>query len=152
MGRLASRPTTGLGAFLPYWWSDQEGPQRVDSVEKLGFSSRSQLSRPCSRYEKFLLGTSAYNSGRDPAIFAACARAHSSSKERKREARPFFRERPIQGFFNRIGRKLSFVGASNVSEGRTAPLQGGSGRTRTAPQPSFRCEREALLGLLKSCH
>jgi hypothetical protein len=29
----------------------------ADSVEKLGFSSRSQLSRPCSRYEKFLLGT-----------------------------------------------------------------------------------------------
>ena len=43
---------------------------------------------------------SAYNSCRDPAIFVACARPHSSSKERKREARPFFRERSIQGFFN----------------------------------------------------
>jgi hypothetical protein len=77
---------------------DSSRPVCADSVEKLGFSSQSQLSRPCSRYEKFLLGTSAYNSGRDPAIFVACARAHSSSKERKREARPFFRERPIQSF------------------------------------------------------
>jgi hypothetical protein len=49
-------------------YSRPDCPLSIYSVEKLGFSSRSQLSRPCSRYEKFLLGTSAYNSGRDPAM------------------------------------------------------------------------------------
>src|SRR5580704_12650078 len=39
--------------YRPLWKSSRPLPD----VEKLGFSSRSQLSRPCSRYEKFLLGT-----------------------------------------------------------------------------------------------
>jgi hypothetical protein len=42
---------------------------------------------------------SAYNSGRDPAIFVACARAHSSSKERKRETKPFFPREANSGVF-----------------------------------------------------
>ena len=68
---------------------------------------------------------SAYNSGRDPAIFVACARAHSSSKERKREARPFFRERPIQGFFNRIDVKRTLpTEAVDVAVGRIVKLPG----------------------------
>src|SRR5271156_6012113 len=49
-----------LTPFLTWSRSHRPHPQcplHVDSVEKLGFSSRSQLSRPCSRYEKFLLGT-----------------------------------------------------------------------------------------------
>jgi hypothetical protein len=44
----------------------------------------------------------AYNSRREPATFVARAGTHSSSREREREAKPFFRERPIQGFFNTI--------------------------------------------------
>jgi hypothetical protein len=77
-------------------------PLPADCVEKLRFSTRSQLSRPPRRFEKILAGDPAENSGRQPVRLGAAARADSGSTERKREAMPFFGEGPIQWFFNTI--------------------------------------------------
>ena len=117
-------------------------PLDVDSVENSDF----RLDHNCrdrAALREIFARDAAYNSGRDPAIFVACARAHSSSKERKREARPFSARGQFRGFSTESV-ETGQAGASSCSTwfydfGQSALI-----RAIRPKSPLYRCDLSIL--------
>ena len=94
-------------------WRGQEAlalPARQSSTRPITIRKANEAPR------EILARGPACNGGSRPAGFVASPRTHLGSRQANTGTRPFFGERPIQGFFNKIGRYRSSRSGSGLKK------------------------------------